>query len=57
MVSDGQCCKLPVFVFRGDRRSACGDIRQYGQLAYMFVCLFFVCPQNFCNGYLARGST
>ena len=24
------------FVFRGDRRSACGDIRQSGQLAYLF---------------------
>jgi len=34
MVGDGRCCKL--FVFRGDRRSACGDIRQSGQLAYLF---------------------
>ena len=33
MVGDGQCCKL--FVFRGDRRSACGDICQSGQLAYL----------------------
>ena len=29
------------FVLRGDRRSACGDIRQSGQLAYLFFCLFF----------------
>ena len=28
------------FVFRGDQRSACGDIRQSGQLAYFFVYLF-----------------
>ena len=33
MVGDGQCCKL--FVFRSVRRSACGDIRQSGQLAYL----------------------
>jgi len=33
MVGDDRCCKL--FVFRGDRRSACGDIRQSGQLAYL----------------------
>ena len=41
MVGDGRCCKL--FVFRGDRRSACGDIRQSGQLAYLFFCLFVFC--------------
>ena len=33
MVGDGQCGKL--FVFHGDRRSACGDMRQSTQLAYL----------------------
>ena len=46
-VEDRVCCEkhsdawsvTADFVFRGDRRSACGDIRQSGQLAYLFsVC-------------------
>ena len=48
MVGDGD------FVFRGDGRSAIGmwgytPVRTTGVL----VC-FFVCPQNFGNGYLGR---
>jgi len=40
MVGDGQCVKL--FLLYGDRRSACGDIRQSGQLAYLFMMYFIL---------------